>query len=381
MNPTISTIPIQQLTSGDRISLQVYKFVGSQPGKKAYLQGNLHGCEIVGNAVIHQFIDFLSTLDDTQLTGEIWLVPVCNPASTNQRSHFFATGGFNPYDGQDWNRIFWDYEKECDDLEDFAQSQLNFDTDEIRNNYLARIQSTLKQHLQDCYSQRGLPFRHIYRYQLQSLCIDANYVIDIHSSTNQGLDFLYGFYSREESAKDFLFDYGIVMHEDEYDGDAFDEAFIKPWQGLEKALAKLGRTLQFDIESWTLELGSGMQMNPESVKKGVYGIKNYLSKKGMLKLPDLPITDPNSYHMKLASKDNIERYYAPAGGMIQSRVELGSVVNVGDRLYQLLSFNKEGNLPNVIDIKAETDGLIFDISTNYSANQGEYVLSIRQFDN
>ncbi|NEO03188.1 MAG: succinylglutamate desuccinylase/aspartoacylase family protein, partial [Moorea sp. SIO3I7] len=210
---------------------------------------------------------------------------------------------------------------------------------------------------------------------------DANYVIDIHSSTNQGLDFLYGFYSREESAKDFLLDYGIVMHEDEYDGDAFDEAFIKPWQGLEKALAKLGRTLQFDIESWTLELGSGMQMNPESVKNGVYGIKNYLSKKGMLKLPDLPITDPDSYKMQLASKDNIERYYAPAGGMIQSRVKLGSVVKVGDRLYQLLSFNKEGNLPNVIDIKAETDGLVFDVSTNYSANQGEYVLSIRQFDN
>ncbi len=121
MIPTISTIPIQHLASGDRLSLQVYKFIGAQPGKKAYLQANLHGAEIVGNAIIHQLIEFLMTLDATQLTGEIWLVPVCNPLSTNQRTHFFSTGRYNIYDGKDWNRIFWDYEKEGEDLDYFAK--------------------------------------------------------------------------------------------------------------------------------------------------------------------------------------------------------------------------------------------------------------------
>jgi predicted deacylase len=63
------------------------------------------------------------TLDNSQLVGEIWLVPVCNPLSTNQRTHYFSTGRYNTYDGKDWNRIFWDYEKECEDLEAFAKSQ------------------------------------------------------------------------------------------------------------------------------------------------------------------------------------------------------------------------------------------------------------------
>ena len=273
MIPKIYTVPIQHVASGDRLSIQVYQFQGTHPGKKAYLQANLHGAEIVGNAVIHQLIEFLTTLEDSQLTGEICLVPVCNPNSTNQRTHFFSTGRYNVVDGKDWNRIFWDYERECEDLEAFARSQLENEIAEIKSNYLSRIQASFARQGEKINSPAGVRFNHRYRYQLQSLCLDANYVIDIHSSSNQAIDYLYCCAGREESAKYFLLDYAILLNE--YDGEAFDEAFIKPWIALEKQLAELGREVKFDIESWTLELGSGMQMNPESVVKGVRGIKNY----------------------------------------------------------------------------------------------------------
>lgn len=374
MIPTISTIPIQQLASGDQLSIQVYKFIGTKPGKKAYLQANLHGAEIVGNAIIQQLIDFLITLDASQLAGEIWLVPVCNPLSTNQRTHYFSTGRYNIYDGKDWNRIFWDYEKECEDLESFAESQINLEADAIRNNYLARISSSFKQKSEKIKSPSGVPFNERYRYQLQSLCLDANYVIDIHSSSSQAIDYLYCFQSREESAKAFLLDYGILMNE--YDGDAFDEAFMKPWLALEKKLAELGKQVQFDIDSWTLECGSGMQMNPESVKKGVLGIKNYLAAKDVLNIPDFPLAATVSQEIKFTIKSEIKKYYAPTGGMIQSRVNLGSLIKAGQMLYQLMSFNKNGELPKIIDVCAETDGLVFDVSTNHAVNEGEYVLSI-----
>jgi len=374
MIPTISTIPIQQLASGDRLSIQVYKFIGSQPGKKAYLQANLHGAEIVGNAIIHQLIEFLITLDDTQLAGEVWLVPVCNPLSTNQRTHFFSTGRYNIYDGKDWNRIFWDYEKEGEDLESFAKSQINLDLIDIRNNYLERIQDSFKKQFEKNHLSSGLPLNERYRYQLQSLCLDADYVIDIHSSSNQAIDYLYGFESREESAKAFLLDYGILMNE--YDGDAFDEAFMKPWLALEKQFEKLGKEIKFDIDSWTLEFGSGMQMNPESVKKGVLGIKNYLAQKELLKIPDFPGAHTAAHKINFTIKSQITKYYAPAGGMIQSRVQLGSSIKAGQLLYQLLSFNKNGELPLLTDVYAEEDGLIFDVSTNHAVNESEYVLSM-----
>lgn len=161
----------------------------------------------------------------------------------------------------------------------------------------------------------------------------------------------------------------------DYDGDAFDEAFLKPWLALEKSLAKLGRSLQFDIESWTLELGSGRQMQPESVAKGVRGIKNYLAAKGMLDIPGFPLPETTSHHMEFHSKTQIQRYYAPAGGVVKNLVELGTVVKPGQVLYEMLSFG-EGQLPQAIGSQAQDPGLVFDVTTNHSVNQGEYLVSI-----
>ena len=370
MIPTITNFDLGKLASGDTLSLQVYKFIGKQPGKKVYIQSNLHGAEIVGNAVIQKLIEFFSSLNESQITGEIWLVPACNPLGTNQRSHCFSTGRFNSYDGSNWNRIFWNYEKECDDLDAFARSQLNYSAEIIRKNYLAKINQAWQKELEKITQPSSVPYRHFYRSQIQSLCLDADYVIDIHSSSNQGIDFLFCFQEREASAAYFLLEYGILMSE--YDGNAFDEAFLKPWLALEKKLAELGKNIKFEMESWTLELGAGMVMNPQSVSKGFKGIKNYLTYKQILNSAE-SLTKEN---IKLVTRDEVKSYYAPTGGMIKSRVTLGTRVKKGEKIYQLLSLNKQKEIPKKIDIVAETDGLIFDVSTNQCVNQGEYVLDI-----
>jgi predicted deacylase len=375
MLPVIETIPIRQMASGDIVSLQVYKFIGSHPGKKVYIQSNLHGAEIAGNAVIYELIQFLSSVNNNNLWGEIWLVPVCNPMGVNERAHHFSPGRFCSYEYKNWNRIFWDFEKEYEqDLLAFAQSQLHLDLDVVRKNYLAKIKDVFSQQLDKINSPAGLPYTEIFAYQLQSLCLDADYLIDLHSSTNEGLDYVYYFRNREDSAKYFLLDYGILL--DEYDGDAFDEAFIKPWLALESAFQKLGKNINFDVEAWTLELGTGMKMKPDSVAKGVKGIKNYLAQTGVLQIPDLILPETESHQMYFVSSSKRKQYYAIAGGMIQSRVNLGTVVKTGDRLYQIVSFNKKGTLPHIIDIKAETDGLVYDISTNEAVNQGEVVMGV-----
>lgn len=374
MIAAVSTIPLQQLASGDRLSLQVYKFAGAQPGKKVYLQSNLHGAEIVGNAVIHRLIEFLMSLEDTQLAGEIWLVPVCNPPGTNQRNHYFSTGRFNPYDGKDWNRIFWDYQKECEDLDAFAQSQINLEPAAIRQNYLQRIKESFAKLSEQIQSPAGAPYSERYRYLLQSLSLDADYLIDLHSSSNQCADFVYYFRNREDSAKFFLLESGVLL--DKYDGDAFDEAFIKPWLALEESLHRQGNPIRFDIEAWTLELGSGMQMNPESVGKGIRGVKNYLANKGVLNIDGFPLDNSVSPEMTFGKRSQVKKYYAPAGGMIQGRVALGTAVSAGERLYQILSFNKDGELPSVRDVCAESAGVVFEVSTNHSVSEGEFVLSM-----
>jgi hypothetical protein len=376
MTPQIDTIHLLQLASGDRLSLQVYKFIGQQPGKKAYIQANLHGAEIVGNAVISQLIEFFANLKPEEITGEIWLVPVCNPLSTNQRTHFFSTGRYNPYDGKDWNRIFWDYEKECQDLDAFAQSQIDLAPEDIRKNYLEKILAAFAQKLTEIDRQSSISYNHLYRYKLQSLCLDADYVIDIHSSSNQAIDYLYCFHDRQESAKYLLFDYGILMNDTEYDGDAFDEAFIKPWLALERKLASLGKKIIFDIESWTLELGSGMQIYPESVSQGIEGIINYLIHKNIISYSRFSQTKIQQKPIKLFNRSQLKKYYAPNGGIIQNITVLGKTIERGQKLYQIVSFSKDGEVPKIIDIYAEASGLVFDRTLNQSVNQGEYILSI-----
>jgi uncharacterized protein len=380
MIPQILTIDLLKLASGDVLSLQIYKFQGdrkasplgfpegNRPGKKAYIQANLHGAEIVGNAVIYQLMEYLRALDADQLQGEIWLVPVCNPLGINQRSHFFSTGRFNNYDGKNWNRIFWEYQPTAADLTKFAQSQLNQPREEIRRNYLATIKQAWAAELDRINLPRSVPLSRQYRYQLQSLCLDADYVIDIHSSSNQAIDYTFGFRERIESVKYLLLEYGVLM--DQYDGDAFDEAFLKPWLALEEELANLGQKIQFDLEAWTLELGGGMVMNPDSIAQGFKGIKNYLTYKQML--PGVV----NSIETTLVSKQKINSYYAPTGGMVQSRLPLATRVKSGEQIYQLLSFNKQRVQPEIISIHAETPGIVFDISTNQCVNQGEYVMDI-----
>jgi predicted deacylase len=201
IKPIIETIDLFKLASGDKVSLQVYKFIGKIPGKKAYIQSNLHGAEIVGNGVIYHLIDLLSNLEPKQVIGEIWLVPVCNPLAINQRNHFFATGRYNSYDGKDWNRIFWDYEKFCHDLEQFVKANLKFDLLTIKESFLKQQKQSFAQQLDLINKPSSIRLSEQYRYHLQSLSIDADYVIDIHSSSNQAIDYLYGFQGREESAK------------------------------------------------------------------------------------------------------------------------------------------------------------------------------------
>lgn len=372
MHPKIQSIPILYLVSGDTLSIQLFRF-GSRPfpkHSKVYIQSNLHGAEIVGNAVIEALIEWLSALKPDQIRGEIWLVPACNPLSTNQRTHYFSTGRFNPYDGKDWNRIFWEYVADPKDLTRFAQDHLKSDPSLIQSSYSRLIQEQFVALVEKLQSPSSAPLSEIYRFHLQSLCIDADYLIDIHSTSNQGLDYLYYFPRREESAQYFGLDWGILL--DQYDGNAFDESFIKPWLALEECFATLGRPLQFEKEAWTLELGAGMQVDPASVQKGVSGIQNYLVEKQIVSTAaHSSISGP----LYLTSTSQVKKYYAPYGGMIFLKVGLGDTVEQGQVLYQILCLNQQAHLPVRIEAVAEQRGIVYDLGTNQAVNQGEYVLA------
>ncbi|PSN20041.1 succinylglutamate desuccinylase [filamentous cyanobacterium CCP5] len=374
MEPLIFTLPLMQMASGDTLSLQVYEFTGATAGKTAYIQANLHGAELAGNAVIHRLIQHLSAQPPDYLAGTLRLVPVCNPLGVNTRAHNFASGRYNPYDGRDYNRIFWDYEKAAGDIAGFAEAHRNSAAADILQAYRHQIQAAFQREREAIQAAPHLPVHQLYRNQLQSLALDADYVIDLHTSSNRGLTYLYFMEGRSLGARLFNLDFAILL--DDYDGDAFDEAFLKPWLALERSLSDLGRTVQFDLEAYTLELGSGMDLEAPAVERGYQGVMRYLSHKGVLEAP-IPADVPE---MPLSRTSQVTKYYAATGGLIESRVDPGTWVRPGDGLYTLLRFNKSGLLPEAVVQQSDRAGMVFDVATNRAVNQGEYILALMQFD-
>ena len=358
------------MASGDQIALQVYQYLGGQPGKKAYLQANLHGAEIAGNVVIHQLMAWLGSLDESEIAGEIWLVPVCNPLGVNARMHHFPTGRYSPYEGDDWNRIFWDYEKTGAQI-----SPIQGDAKSVVKAYRAQILEAFKAEQAKLEQPQGVSLEHRYRTILQSLALDADYVIDLHSSSNRGMAYLYYFPGREAGAQLFSLDFGILL--DEYDGDAFDESFIKPWLALERVSGEAGNPLRCDVEAYTLEVGTGMKIDPVAAEKSLRGVQNYLIQKGLIQTgpaeAQSPATNPD---MALYSRHNVHKYYAPTGGVLQNRVEPATQVAVDDVLYEMVQFNKAGEMPMTKVVKAQHSGFIYDVSSSEVMSQGEYVLAL-----
>lgn len=370
MHPEITVLPLLHMASGDVLQLQYYRFVGAQPGKTVYLQSNLHGAEIVGNQVMQQLIERLQTVAPETLHGEIRLVPVCNPIGVNTRAHHFSSGRFNPYNGRDWNRIFWDCEDAHAIAADFAKAHLESDRATIQQAYRQQILYHFQAELEALQRPEGVPVHECYRTQLQHLALDADVVIDLHSSGNQGLVYVYYLRDRESSIPYFDLDFAILL--DRFDGNAFDESFINPWLALEQAFAELGRSLRFDVEAWTLELGTGMKADAIAVERGLQGILNYLRYQGVLQDQAAKRHAP----VPLTRASQLKKYYATAGGFVKNRVALGAWVQSGDVLYELVSFNKLGQTPRIVSVAAQQAGRVYDLSINEAVSQGEYVLAL-----
>lgn len=372
MDAEITVVPLLQMASGDTLTLQRYRFAGAHPGKVVYLQANLHGAEVAGNGVIHRLLTFLKTLDADALHGEIRLVPACNPIGVNTRSHNFASGRFNPYDGRDWNRIFWDCEQLYRGAQAFAEKYLESDRATIQQAYRQFIQQHFEAELEALNSPAGMPVDERYRTRLQQYALDADIVIDLHSSSNQGLMYTYYFCDRADAVPYFDLDFAILL--DQFDGNAFDEAFMNPWLELERAFKALGRSLRFDIAAWTMELGTGMKLDALAVERGVHGILNYLRQQQVLQDDVELFCRP----VPLTRTSQLTKYYATTGGFVQNRVPIGTWVNPGDTLYELLCFQKIGQFPTTVAVPTPRAGLVYDLSTSEAMSEGEYVMAVME---
>ncbi len=65
MQPIASSLTIGELAAGQALTLPIYHFKpsGQVAGPKVYIQANVHGAEVQGNAVIFQLMKQLERCD------------------------------------------------------------------------------------------------------------------------------------------------------------------------------------------------------------------------------------------------------------------------------------------------------------------------------
>ena len=78
---------VGEMASGAALTVPVYRLKGDSNAPSVYIQANMHGAEVQGNAVIYQLLELLRSNElMTDIKGDITLVPYANPVGCNHKN-------------------------------------------------------------------------------------------------------------------------------------------------------------------------------------------------------------------------------------------------------------------------------------------------------
>lgn len=383
---TREDLPLRRLASGALQSVPIFRFTGEQPGKKVYIQANIHGPEIAGIGAAYDLIGLLR--EEKNLHGSITVIPSINPVGLDTKVGGYQVGYADPNESVvgNFNRI---YQMLVDDkapeqvdpdepqrvvIEHFVQTHLDADLPTI----MAAFQQALGATLAEMRSKRegmGLRFGLKLALTIQQLAYDADYVIDMHTA-GKAIYHHFTFAECMASGRYFGIPYFIEL-EKSFSG-VLDEAFVLPWLKLQRAFAAQGRQIaytDFDKEAFTLEFGSADYLDATAMQQDAQRVVNYLRYKGVLDgTAQLPALD----FFQCQQKDYV-RYNAPTGGLVLwhkqegERVEMGEIIATILQTYQEQVASRDSTTTPVI---AQKPGLIINRAESQVVHEGMALCSI-----
>ena len=325
---------VGEMASGAALTVPVYRLKGNKDAPSVYIQANMHGAEVQGNAVIFQLLELLK---DTEIKGDITLVPYANPVGCNHKNGEYTLGRFDPITGMNWNRM---YHFDSDMIEPFVRESIGKDDRTIEENFKKLMIDSIEQKLD--HNIFGLTTGQRIAYQLQRLAHQADYVLDLHTGPISSKHLYCPEYAKE-SAKYFDIPHTLLIP-NSFDG-ALDEATFCPWWYLQDAFAELG--IKFSIssqtlnkESFTVELGSQEQIDLDVALEDAMSILNYLHYKKVIAAPQYQPKEMTRYACYL--KD-YKAFYSPMGGMVDYLAEFGKPLPAGEPLARILRMDNYGD--------------------------------------
>ncbi|MBA6336687.1 succinylglutamate desuccinylase/aspartoacylase family protein [Colwellia sp. BRX8-3] len=325
---------VGEMASGAALTVPVYRIKGRTDAPSVYIQANMHGAEVQGNAVIFQLLELLK---NTKINGDITLVPYANPVGCNHKNGEYTLGRFDPITGVNWNRM---YHFDESIIKPFVRECIGKKNQVIEANFKKLMIESIEEKLN--HNIYGLTTGQRIAYQLQRLAHQADYVLDLHTGPISSKHLYCPEYA-QESAQYFDIPHTLLIPND-FDG-ALDEATFCPWWSLQDAFAELG--IEFSIssasinkESFTVELGSQEQIDLDVALEDAKSIMNYLQHKNVINTTEYRPKTMTRYGCYLK---NYKAFYSPMGGMVDYLAEFGQPLAAGEPLARILRMDNYGD--------------------------------------
>jgi predicted deacylase len=319
-------IAVAQNASGRSLNVPIYKISDNRPGPTVYIQSSIHGAEVQGNVVIYHL---LQALKNTQINGEVILVPNCNPVGTNIKAGEYTMGRFDPVNGTNWNRGYF-YDKQ--QVQDFASS-VDKDTspEDIKSEFRTLLRSSIEAKLSQ---EWGLGLAQQLNLTLQRLAVNADIVLDLHNGPVSTRHVYIPEYAKQ-AAHQFSIPHCIFIP-NVFAG-ALDEACFCTWWSLQDSLKeRLGKDFDFGVEAFTLEMGSQEVIDFAEGEKDALGILGYLASKGVLDEQEFQPATMQRLGVTLA---NYKTLFTDFGGMVEYCVKPGQKVKEGEVMARVLNID------------------------------------------
>jgi|GEM_PF-3495889 len=378
--PEIKFHPIIEAGSGEQLGITVIEFGNPNSERKAYIQGSLHGSELMGSVVILELAERLISLESS-INGFIRLVPACNPVGIGTKVFNAQVGRVNLTDFEDWNRIFHRLVKKVGDDDSFDyEVKITTIDPELRERWskitkssdaekivislksLARYHATrdlAKIHkelyeilwnallsLQNKKTHYNFSSSELLGFELEKLAFGADTILDLHTNSGIGAFYAYFFEWQQESLPYLGVECGCKMLDSE--SKAFDECNGQGLAALwrifmdDRDLHDLCPNFVPKIESWTVELGSGNNVNRQDAQFYADRIMNYLCHRGFV-----TGTPQKLSHQIYIPRDKLNslniadtKYSAPCSGFFYPSVEPGAVIEAGDEIGKIVSLSQ-----------------------------------------
>jgi len=353
---------VGEMASGAKLTVPVYAFkCEKSTAPNVYIQANMHGAEVQGNAVIFQLLELFQ---HCELQANITLVPYANPVACNHKNGEYTLGRFDPITGVNWNRM---YHFDPSVIEPFVLQYIDASEDEIKVKFQQLLLTEIEQKLE--HNIWGITTGQRIAYQLQRLAHQADIVLDLHTGPISSKHLYCPEYAKA-SAKYFDIEHTILIQND-FDG-AMDEATFCPWWSLQKAYQALGRNFTmgqgaFKKESFTVELGSQEQIDLDVAKQDALSILSYLAYQGVV---DNKQYQPQKMVRYACYLKDYKALYSPMGGMVDYLAEFGKPLAAGEPLARILRMDNYGDSKALHYVSLEQKVIPILHFASASVNQG-----------